>query len=113
MSYKNYPFQTDEINQALRLRRPEIFAICKRFKVKRLDTFDSGLKGAEGIGFLVDFLEYGPWHNVEAYYGLQRALEGIFDEEQDIGYIDVDALKNPHMKRRVEKTRTPFYVHEA
>ena len=113
MEDKNYPFQTDEINQALRLRRPEIFAICKRFKVKQLDTFDSGRKGTEGIGFLVDFLEYGPWHNVEAYYGLQRALEGIFDEDTEIGYISVSALKNGYMKSRVEKTRMPFYVHEA
>ena len=63
------------MNEALCIRRPEIFAICKRFKVKRLDTFDSGINGVEELGFLVDFLEYGPWHNVEAYYGVQRALE--------------------------------------
>ena len=113
MADRNHPFQTDEINEALSIRRPEIFAICKRFKVKRLDTFDSGVNGVEEIGFLVDFLEYGPWHNVEAYYGLQRALEGIFDERQAIGYISVGALKNPHMKRSVEKTRMPFYVHKT
>ena len=101
------------MDDALRVRRPEIAAICKRFKVKRLDTFDSGENGVERIGFLVDFLEYGPWHNVEAHYGLQRALEGIFEEDREIGYISVDALANPHVKRRVEKTRTPFYVHEA
>lgn len=105
--------QKREIDDALSVRRPEIMAICRRFKVKRLDTFDSGLNGVEEIGFLVDFLEYGPWHNVEAYYGLQRALEGIFEEYREIGYISVDALADPHVKRRVEKTRTPFYVHEA
>ena len=102
-----------ENDNALSVRRPEIEAICRRFKVKRLDTFDSGTNGAEEIGFLVDFLEYGPWHNVEAYYGLQRALEGIFEEDREIGYVDVDALSDPYVKRRVEKTRTPFYVHEA
>ena len=102
-----------ENDNALSVRRPEIVAICRRFKVKRLDTFDSGTNGAEEIGFLVDFLEYGPWHNVEAYYGLQRALEGIFEEDREIGYVDVDALADPYVKRRVEKTRTPFYVHEA
>ena len=113
MADRIYPFQTDEMNEALRIRRSEIFAICKRFKVKRLDTFNSGIKGTEQIGFLVDFLEYGPWHNVESYYGLQRALEGIFDEDTEIGYISVIALKNGYMKSRVEKTRMPFYVHEA
>lgn len=113
MADSDYPFQTEGMNKALLIRRPEIIAICKRFKVKQLDTFDSGLHGVEQIGFLVDFLEYGPWHNVEAYFGLQRALEGIFNEDQEIGYITVDALSNPHMKTRVEKTRTPFYVHEA
>ena len=105
--------QKREIDDALRLRRPEIIAICRRFKVMRLDTFDSGANGVEGIGFLVDFLEYGPWHNAEAHCGLRRALEGIFEEYREIGYVSVDALANPHVKRRVEKTRTPFYFHEA
>ena len=106
-------FHKREMDDALRVRRPEIVAICRRFKVKRLDTFDYGTNGVEGIGFLVAFLEYGPWHNVEAHYGLQRALEGIFEEDREIGYISVDALCNPHVKRRVEKTRTAFYDHEA
>lgn len=101
------------MNQALLIRRPEIFAICKRFKVKRLDVFGDSVSGGKDIGFLVDFLEYGPWHNVEAYYGLQRALEGIFDEDQDIDYLDIAALKDPYIKRTIEKTRTPFYVHET
>ncbi len=101
------------MNEALLIRRPEIFAICKRFKVKRLDVFGDSVSGGKDIGFLVDFLEYGPWHNVEAYYGLQRALECIFDEEQDIDYLDVAALKDPYVKRMIEKTRTPFYVHET
>ena len=108
-----HPFQTDAINEALFIRRPEIIAICKRFKVKRLDTFDSGSNGVERIGFVVDFLVQGPWGNVEAYYGLQRALEGIFDEDQGLCYMSIVALKDPYMKRRVQRTRTPFYVHGA
>ena len=111
MVENNHPFKTDEINKALLIRRPEIFAICKRFKVNHLCTFDSGFNGVERIGFMVDFLEYGPWGNVEAYYGLQRALEGIFEEDRKLCYIDIAALKDPYMKRRVEKTRAPFYVH--
>ena len=101
------------MNKSIHKNSEVMTALCKRFNVKRLEIFGEGVhsdekKHAEEIGFIVDFKEYGPWGNVDAYFGLERALEAVFGHE--VGYFTPVALKNnPYLRRRVEKTRTPFY----
>lgn len=104
------------MNKSIHKNSEVITALCKRFNVKRLDLFGDGVhsdaeKDREEIGFVVDFNydgDDGSWGGVESYYGLQRALEAVFYHE--IGYFTPEALKNsPYLRRRVEKTRTPFY----
>ena len=102
------------MNKSIHKNSEVMTALCKRFKVKRLEIFGDGVhsdaeKDREEIGFIVDFHDVGEsWGGVESYYGLKRALEAVFYHE--IGYFTPEALKNnPYLRRRLEKTRTPFY----
>ena len=102
------------MNKSIHKNSEVMVALCKRFKVKRLELFGDGVhsdakEDREEIGFIVDFNYDGEsWGGVELYYGLERALEAIFGHE--VGYFTPVALKNnPYLRRRVEKTRTPFY----
>lgn len=102
------------MNKSIHKNSEVMTALCKRFNVKRLEIFGEGVHSdekeyEEEIGFVVDFYDAGEsWGGVESYYGLKRALEAVFYHE--IGYFTPEALKNsPYLRRRVEKTRTPFY----
>ena len=101
------------MNKSIHKNSEVMTALCKRFKVKRLEIFGEGVhsdekKYAEEIGFIADFNYDGSWGGAESYYGLMRALEAIFGHE--VGFFTPVALgNNPYLRRRVEKTRTLFY----
>ena len=105
------------MNKSIHKNSEVMTALCKRFKVKRLEIFGDGVhsdaeKDREEIGFVVDFHDVGEsWGGVESYYGLKRALEAVFYHE--IGYFTPEALKrSPYLRSDVEKTKVLFYYEE-
>jgi uncharacterized protein len=93
--------------------RPELEALCRRFRVRRLELFGSAAKGEDRPGesdldFLVEFepLPLGSYAN--AYFGLLEALESLFGRPVDL--VIPAAIKNPYFLQPVERTKTLLYA---
>ena len=88
-------------------------ALCRRFRVRRLDLFGSAATGpfdpARSDLDLLVALDDGlpPAAYAEAYFGLRAALEELFGRPVDL--LTESALENPHLRRRVEAERRPLF----
>lgn len=89
-------------------------AICRRFRVRRLDLFGSAATGAgfeparSDLDFLVSFEPMAPGDYADAYFGLLSALEGLSGRSVDL--VTEAALENPYLRRRVEAGRRPLFA---
>ncbi len=94
-------------------RRREIEALCRRFRVRRLDVFGSAATGifredASDLDFLVEFEDpAGPGY-ADRYFGLLEALESLFGRPVDL-VVDA-AIANPYLRASVERTRALLYA---
>lgn len=93
--------------------RAEIEALCRRYRVRRLELFGSAATGQERTGesdldFLVEFEPLPPGGYADAYFGLHEALETLFDRSVDL--VVASAIKNPYFRQSVERTKTLLYA---
>lgn len=91
-------------------RLPEIEALCRRHRVRRLDLFGSAATGRfrpgeSDLDFLVDF-EPGP--APDARPDLQEALQALFGSSVDL--VSDAAVRDPIFRRAVDHTRVPIYA---
>ncbi|MBM3358521.1 MAG: hypothetical protein FJY54_12435 [Betaproteobacteria bacterium] len=94
-------------------RKSEIQALCRRFRVRRLDLFGSAAAGADGprandLDFLVDLGDLSPKEYAEAYFALREALEQLFARPVDL--VTAPSVRNPFFKQRLEQTRSMLYA---
>jgi predicted nucleotidyltransferase len=94
-------------------RKREIQALCRRFRVRRLDLFGSAAAGGDGrhandLDFLVDFGDLSPKEYAEAYFALREALEQLFGRPVDL--VTAPSVRNPFFKQRLEQTRSMLYA---
>jgi len=89
-------------------------ALCRRFRVRRLDVFGSAATGdgfdpaRSDLDLLVAFedgLSAGEY--ADAFFGLRAALEERFERPVDL--LTEAALKNPYLRRQVEEERRPLF----
>jgi len=96
----------------LQAHRAELDALCRRFHVRRLDTFGSAANGQmhEGsdLDFLVEFEPLPEGGYADAYFGLLEALQSLFRKSVDL--VVVSAIRNPYFRQSVEASRTPLYA---
>lgn len=94
-------------------RRDELIALCRRFRVRRLEVFGSAAtgqfrSGESDLDFLVEFQpESGPGH-ADRYFGLLEALEALFECRVDL--VVASAITNPYFLESIERTRTVLYA---
>jgi len=97
----------------LEQRRSEVEAVCRRFGVRRLDLFGSGvahraLPESSDLDFVVEFAQpIGPGY-ADRYFGLKEALEALFKRPVDL--VVASAITNPYFREAVEKTKAPVYA---
>jgi uncharacterized protein len=94
-------------------RRAELEALCRRYRVRRLELFGSAATGQERPGesdldFLVEFDPLPPGGYADAYFGLGEALEALFGRAVDL--VVASAIKNPYFRQSVERTKTLLYA---
>ena len=88
-------------------------ALCRRFRVRRLDLFGSAATGRgfdparSDLDLLVAFEPLPPADYAAAYFGLREALEALAGRPVDL--VTEAALENPHLRRRVEAERRPLF----
>lgn len=89
-------------------------AICRRFRVRRLELFGSAATGVgfeparSDLDFLVGFEPMPPGAYADAYFGLLAALEDLSGRSVDL--VTEAALENPYLRRRVEAERRPLFT---
>jgi len=94
-------------------RRPEVATLCERFGVQSLDVFGSAADGAfdaasSDIDFLVDFSPDDAGSLFHRYFGLQEALESMFQRKIDL--VSASALSNPYFIAAVNQSRQTVYA---
>ena len=95
----------------LQTLQPELSALCRRYRVRRLDVFGSAATGKAGAGSDIDLLvEFEPMSEgyADAYFGLQGALQTLLRKPVDL-VVD-SAIRNPYVRQSVEASRTPLYA---
>ncbi len=97
----------------LEQRRTDIEALCRRFQVRRLDTFGSAASGAfpgedSDLDFLVEFESPAAGGFADRYFGLLEALEQLFQRPVDL-VVD-SAIRNPYFRESIERSRALLYA---
>ena len=77
------------MTRAIEEKRTEIDALCRKYKVQRLDVFGSAADDhfdpeRSDFDFVVEFLQLGPGEYAETYFGLLNGLEGLLDGRVDL-----------------------------
>ncbi len=91
----------------------EIAALCRRFRVRRLELFGSAATGSfdpasSDVDFLVEFAELRPGEWADAYFGLKERLEALRGRPVDL--VMPSAVTNPYLLRAIEAGRTQPYA---
>jgi len=92
----------------IELRREELWAICRRLHIRRLDLFASAARDdfdreRSDVDFIAEFERDTPFHPFDAYFGLKEGLEGLLGRTVDL--IMAGTIKNPYRKARIEQDR--------
>ena len=93
--------------------RTDIEALCRSYRVKRLDVFGSAIRehfdpGRSDVDFLVEF-EPDPGRNTfHAYMGLRDELSRLLGRPVDL--VMPSGLRNRYIVQEVEATREPVYA---
>jgi len=93
--------------------RAELEALCRRYKVRRLELFGSAARNEERPGksdldFLVDFGELPEGAYTENYFGLLEGLEALFERPVDL--VSAAAIRNPYFRESVERSKAVVYA---
>ena len=94
-------------------QRAQVATLCSRFGVESLEVFGSAASGAfdptrSDIDFLVEFSQDDAGSLFHRYFGLQEALEELFDRKIDL--VSASALSNPYFIAAVNQSRQPVYA---
>jgi len=92
---------------------PDIAAVCRRRRVKRLEVFGSAIGDAfdpntSDIDFIVEFERMSPPEHTESYFGLAEDLEALFGRPVDL--IEPSAIRNPFFRQSVEENEVLVYA---
>ena len=93
--------------------RPDIAALCRRYGVQSLDVFGSAAgdtfdPARSDIDFLVVFSPAETTGLFQRFFGLQDALQGLFQRKIDL--VSAAALSNPYFIAEVNRTRQTVYA---
>src|ERR1017187_7518820 len=92
--------------------RAALAALCRRFKVRRLDLFGSAAKGtfdpqSSDLDFLVSLDDTSPADYTDNYFGLANELERLLQRRVDL--VTERSVRNPYFRQVIEATRQPVY----
>ena len=93
--------------------RAELEALCRRYRVRRLELFGSAATGQDrpdesDLDFLVEFEPLSAGGYADTYFGLLEALESLFGRAVDL--VIPSAIKNPYFRQSVERTKTLLFA---
>jgi hypothetical protein len=91
----------------------ELEQLCQQYNVQELAIFGSALREdfdpeRSDIDLAVTFKPMEPRQHAQSYFALIEALEALFGRKVDL--LSPKAIRNPYMKRNLEKTQERVYV---
>jgi predicted nucleotidyltransferase len=92
-------------------KRDEIAALCRKYRVARLDLFGSATTDrfdpeTSDLDFLVDLGEYEA-NIVYRYLDLANALEALLDRRVDL--LTVRSVRSPLLRQSIDESRVTLY----
>jgi len=92
--------------------KDDIAALCRRYRVVRLDLFGSAATGAfredgSDLDFVVAFADTRAPDYADRYLDLAESLEALLGRKVDL--VTERSIRNPYFRRAVEATRQPVY----
>jgi predicted nucleotidyltransferase len=101
------------MHEIIEQHRPQIEALCRRFRVRRLELFGSAARAdfdprKSDADFLVELDELPPGTAADAYFGLLHALEDLLARRVDL--VMTRAVKNPYFFEAIQPDRTLLYA---
>lgn len=88
----------------------EIAALCRRYRVRRLEVFGSAARAKDfdparsDADFLVDF---APDSDMRTYFELQEKLSELLGRPVDL--VDPSAVRNPYVRASIDRAREVVY----
>ena len=93
-------------------KKEQLFQLCRRFQVRRLEVFGSAATGRleadSDLDFLVEFDDSVKPTRFDNFFALLESLKKLFGRPVDL--VEPGGLRNPYFLRRVNETRRPVYV---
>ena len=98
---------------AIREQGEALEALCRRFRVRRLEVFGSATSAefdpeTSDLDFLVEYYPLAPGEHYEAFFGLWEGLQALFGRKVDL--VEPEAMRNPYFIRRVNESRKLVYA---
>jgi predicted nucleotidyltransferase len=96
------------MTELIEWKRPELRALCERYRVERLALFGSALRDDfdsdhSDLDFSVEFRPMTPHEHAKSYFGLLDDLEDLFARRVDL--VEIGAVRNPYLRRDIEERR--------
>ena len=101
------------MHPAIAQHRTGIAAICKRYRISRLEVFGSAARGtdfnpgASDADFLVEFAADAQ-PGLDTFFGAKAALEQLLGRDVDL--IDPGAVRNPFVLADINRSREAVYA---
>jgi len=95
-------------------QRAVIAELCRRHRVRRLDVFGSGARGADfdpgrsDVDFLVEFDATGSTPTLKTFFALRDELGAVLGRRVDL--VMAGSVTNPYLKAEVERSRESVYA---
>lgn len=90
---------------------PNIIALCKKHKVKKLFAFGSVLTNRftdkSDIDLIVDFNNMPVEDYADNYFDLKDALSSMFHREIDL--LEEKAIRNPILRKNIDSSKQLIY----
>lgn len=102
------------IHSLIHSRRAELEALCRKYRVARLDVFGSAARGDDfdpatsDADFLVEFQPSSGLGPLEEFFGLKSALTALLERPVDL--VEPAAIKNPFVLKSINQTRETVYA---
>lgn len=93
-------------------RRSDLAALCRHYRVSRLEVFGSAASGSfragdSDIDFLVEF-EAADAGYTDRYFRLLESLEQLLGRQVDL--VVASAIKNPYFRDSVARSKALLYA---
>ena len=102
------------MHAAIADKHDELVALCRHYRVARLEVFGSAARGTDfdpassDVDFLVEFRLYDDRKPLQQYFGFAEALRRTLGCPVDL--VEAEAIRNPYLRAAIDKSRELVYA---